>query len=1693
MSILRRGFGLAVLLVAATGPAAYGQTKAYPVLQQQTLKLSGTSATGAAQQGAAVAISLDGNTAVVGGPADNSNIGGAWIFVRNGSAWTQQGGELIGTGATGAAKQGSSVAISGDGNTVIVGGPFDNGNAGAVWIFTRTAGVWSQQGNKLIGTGNVGGANQGTDVAISSDGNTAIEGGPSNDSGDGGAWIFTRSGSTWMQQGAKLLGSGITGDDTNEGSAVAISGDGNIALIGGPGDNSNAGAFWIFTRSGSTWTQQLTKRVSNGTTGAARQGSSLAFSADGHVAVIGGPSNNGSAGAVWIYTQFAGNWVQRSVVAAAATDAVGAAQLGSSVAISGDGAVIVAGGIADNSGQGAVFMLGRTGVSSWAEQGPKFVASDVNAGANFGAAVAVSGDGTAAFFGANLDSSSAGSIWPYNSNIFFGGVAVGTPVVQTITVEAQSGFTINTDVGISVVTQGASNLDFTLATTQPSSNACQIGGVFQGQFKTCAVNIQFSPMAPGIRKGAIKFFDSDTGALRASVNFYGVGLGPLVGFGPQLIATVAGNGTMGYSGDPGLAPLAELDSPYGVSVDASGNLYIADNRNYIVREVNPNTDDIVKIAGTAGTSGSTGDGGLATSAEFDRPETPILDGAGNIYIGDNFNDEVRVINGSTGIISTYAGDLTFGYAGNGGLASGSELGQPHNVTVGNNSDLYISDTYNNVVRRVSAITGIITTVAGTSTASYTGDGGPATSATLYRPTAVVMDAAGNLYISDGQNNVVREVAAGTGTITTIVGNSDTNTGAFSGDGSPATSAQIDDAEGLALDPAGNLYITDSANNAVREVSAATGIITSIAGNGNNEGEGYTGDGGPATAALLAYPAEPGIDSAGNLFFSDQDNNVVRVIGSGSPLISGSVALLIFGSINVGASSSAQDVTVTNNGNGTLTFTSIAASTNFNLNGPDTTCTSSTQLAPRESCVLGVVFAPVAGGSLSGTVTLLDNSGGGSQTIGLSGTGVAVTPTITLTVQPASANQGQSVTFTAVLNPVPGAPRGTVNFCDITTVSDISRGAGSARRMRGRPSPTPADGIFANCDAGTLLGSGNVDETGTATFSTTGLSPETHTIIAVYSGNPGLNEALSNTVPITVSSSANTTTTLSANPNPASVGQTVTFTATVSGPPTGSPLGSVVFCLGSLDAVTRLMGSPAAGSSRNARRPALTRDGGSPCGPATLLSTVNIDNTGTAMFASSSLALGTNIITAIYSGNTNFGSSISNSISQVINSAVATTTTLSANPNPAGMGQSVTFTAAVSPAPSGSPLGSVSFCLGSLDGSTRLAAASSAPAVRGVSGRAGFTRDGNSNPCGSATLLGTVNLDGSGSAMFATSQLSLGTNIITAIYSGNAGSAGSISNGISEVINSTVATTTTLTVSPNPANAGHAVTLTATIAPIPTGSPLGSVTFCLAESNDAVRMAASRRRANGSGRAGHGASATPAEQSICGSGTSLNSADVDSTGTATFTSSSLSSGSLILTAVYSGNAGSDGSTSDPVTEVINPAFTVTASQTPFDVGEDGSVQIPVDVPPLGGSFTNVVTLSATGLPPGATATFNPATVTPGSAGAQTVMTVVLAGGKSSASRMPSAPPAGPAGRIAGVFAALCLMAGILAAGSRAPVRRRLAALVIFFAAVSGSVLLLSACSGGFADGAVTPKGAFVITVTGTSGPLQASTTVNLVVD
>jgi len=223
---------------------------------------------------------------------------GALLFAGHASAqFVQQGPKLVGTGAAGSPEQGYAVALSADGNTAVVGGATDSSNTGATWIWTRSSGVWSQQA-KLAGAGAVGPAHQGTAVAISADGNTVIIGGPMDNSSAGAAWIWTRSGSVWTQQGNKLVGLN-GGPLTNQGASVALSADGNTALVGGPGGDS-VGAVWVWVRSGGVWSQQGNKLVGTGTQGVGLQGSSIALSADGNTALVGSQLDNQSVGAVWV-------------------------------------------------------------------------------------------------------------------------------------------------------------------------------------------------------------------------------------------------------------------------------------------------------------------------------------------------------------------------------------------------------------------------------------------------------------------------------------------------------------------------------------------------------------------------------------------------------------------------------------------------------------------------------------------------------------------------------------------------------------------------------------------------------------------------------------------------------------------------------------------------------------------------------------------------------------------------------------------------------------------------------------------------------------------------------------------------------------------------------------------------------------------------------------------------------------------------------------------------------------------------------------------------------------------------------------------------------------------------------------------------------------------------------------------------
>jgi hypothetical protein len=331
-----------------------GWTQQGPVLVGSSISGSG------AQQGWSVALSADGNTLIEGGPDDNIYNGGAWVFTRSSDGgWTQQGSELIGSNSS-SASQGVSVALSADGNTAIVGGPVDNGYIGAAWVYTRSGGVWTQQGQKLIPNDYAGTPSVGNSVALSADGNTAIVGGDGDNSDHGAVWVFTRSGGVWTQQGSKLVGNGAVGA-ASQGGSVALSADGNTMIEGGFHDETNVGAAWVFTRNGGVWTQQGSKFVVTGAAGFPSLGTSVALSTNGNIAMVGGPSDNEDLGATWVFTRSDGVWTQQGskLVGSGSVSATSSPDIlqGTSVALSADGTTAIIGADNDNGGVGATWIF----------------------------------------------------------------------------------------------------------------------------------------------------------------------------------------------------------------------------------------------------------------------------------------------------------------------------------------------------------------------------------------------------------------------------------------------------------------------------------------------------------------------------------------------------------------------------------------------------------------------------------------------------------------------------------------------------------------------------------------------------------------------------------------------------------------------------------------------------------------------------------------------------------------------------------------------------------------------------------------------------------------------------------------------------------------------------------------------------------------------------------------------------------------------------------------------------------------------------------------------------------------------------------------------------------------------------------------------------------------------------------------
>lgn len=390
----------------------YDRGAVYPLridpFVQQGAPLTGGEESPPGEFGASASLSADGNTALVGSWSDNLGRGAAWVFTRSGGIWNQEGPKLTG-GGTGTSWEhfGASVALSADGNTALVGAPVYNGQKGAVWVFTRSGGVWTQQGPVLGGGEESGEGEFGESVALSSDGNTALIGGGGDSGFAGAAWMFTRSGGTWIQQGHKLTAGDKAPDDF--GKSVALSGDGTTALIGGHDGNAGAGAAWVFARSGEDWTQQGPALTASGETVSGDFGWSVALSSDGNTALVGGWNANAGKGAAWVFTRSGSAWTEQQNLGGPNEE--NREDFGASVALSGDGNTALIGGSTGNHNSGAAWVFTRSG-PTFNQEGPTLTACAAKE-SRFGDAVALSADGETALIGGFASNALAGAAWVF--------------------------------------------------------------------------------------------------------------------------------------------------------------------------------------------------------------------------------------------------------------------------------------------------------------------------------------------------------------------------------------------------------------------------------------------------------------------------------------------------------------------------------------------------------------------------------------------------------------------------------------------------------------------------------------------------------------------------------------------------------------------------------------------------------------------------------------------------------------------------------------------------------------------------------------------------------------------------------------------------------------------------------------------------------------------------------------------------------------------------------------------------------------------------------------------------------------------------------------------------------------------------------------------------------------------------------
>ena len=1110
---------------------------------------------------------------------------------------------------------------------------------------------------------------------------------------------------------------------------------------------------------------------------------------------------------------------------------------------------------------------------------------------------------------------------------------VGTTApAENVSVTAQIAGTVKT---VEVLTNGATGT--AIATPEfakgSGTSSCESATLTVGG--TCQEIVTFTPAYPGLRIGAVVLLDPQ-GNVLGTTDISGVGQGGLDVLTPgnQIelagVYKQAGGPTNGQSASATL-----LRQPAGVALDGAGNLYIADSANNEIRMVCFSATSatiagitckgagiVVDIAGT-GAAGYSGDNYPASSANvtLNAPGGLALDGAGNLYIADTMNNVVRKITAATGIISTIAGDGTPGFGGDGSLATapGVELSKPWGVTIDPAGNIYIADTNNQRIRRVDAVSGIVTTAAGDGDQSGIGDGkgtfggddGPANAAGLSLPYAVAFDNYGNMFIPDSGNNRIREVLAtggvltATSKITTAVGTGAPGDQCANG---ATNAAALFSPEGVAIDAAFNLYISDTGDECIRKANFASGgQIVQLA---QSADPAITLAGVPDQAEVFE-PIGIVLDGLGNVYYADYYFMLIDEVQS-------DVAVLDYATpIRQGDLSTPQIQAIENDGNASSSLTGTSTDENAQIDAGTTTCNPIPfTLAEDVDCNIGAVFAPsttinpaTLPGTAIGNIYVTDNTVNPKLDIVLAGEATPVNATtIALTSTPNPSAYGQNVTFKATVTTGPntGALNGVVTFSDTF---------GGTTTQLGTPVAVNVSGI--------------------ALLNYATLAVGVHSISASYTGDT--NDHLKSQTPEPLSQTVfeATKTTVTAVPaSPSQVGQSVTFTATVTTPNGGGVAldGSVTFTdslvtfsnntvaitngvatfttstlLQGVNAITAtytpvtttlIQGSvgtlnqdavaPATMTLTSAPNPStygtlvtftvtvpnqgtVTATGKvniviTPVGqttPTYPLTVTLAGNPATGTATISTLPVGTYNAAATYAGDTNYGPASGNLATPQMVNQVQTATTLAAAPNPGIAGVPVAITATVAPATGTvAPTGTVTFT---------------------------DTFNGATTTLGA----GAITLSNTGTAVV-NQAFASGTHSIVAKYAGDADDAAS-SATLSLVVNQAT-TTTVVTATPNPALVGSTITFSATVATNPAGgAPTGAVNFL----------------ANGT--------------------IALGTANVDPTGKATVTNATLAAGSYQITAVYAGDTNDAGSTSAAITEVVGVIPTDTTLSTATATG------------------------------------------------------------------------------------------------------------------------------------------------------------------